>query len=958
MDFSVWRAESGAPLVKAEACSTSSDNDDIEDDAFIRLLDYEAFHDYITSTQRWAVAGAIPERTLRYFRSEWVVADVGIGKDPVHNNLRRVLLPHQLTAVEFALHPQRNGRVLLADEMGTGKTLQAIATMDSLEAYPCLVVCPASVRVMWADQLERWLPHRIEPRDVHLVQSCNDRLGPHEIASKKVVLISFCMLRLLADDTLVTLSTSLWKMLVVDESHALRTTEGSERGDSIQSKLVRNLAAAIPHVLLLSGTPSVNRPFDAYEQINLLRPGLLGASKYDFALRYCDVTPDCSFIGSTCTRPRELAVLLRNSVMIRRTKAEVMPYLPSKTRTRIFVPAVPSRNKDDDNEEEAEKQRETASGANGTVRHQALYHAIGNAKIEGACEWILSWLSRTSDVTLKPHLICFAHHLSVLDGIGARLSTESVPFLRIDGSTPASARPRIVQALCEREGGARIGLVGVTACALGIDLSFASVCFFAELPPDNGWLRQAEDRLHRHGQHQHVSVFVACLSSSRASTMNKKREGSGGRLVSADESMWCKILCRERAVKAAIDGIEDTKEPHSASSSASHQQQPARADAKMSSSVNPLDYIVSSLGTSAATNESGQLAFSVSFWTRRVHLYWETSAPSCDDVIDAGPVFTPLRANYTRDELFVAADEATPKPLLPGLSSFLDAYDRLPPYQQRRWHGVPSTAPGLLRHNAKRSQSPQQQQQQQQSQPTGRWLPKDDEELRGSLCDVGATWQEVVIKYIKREVRYLQAVVMSEGGNEVKSRLCLWCRAELPKISTPQSEIDLFCSGTCRAEYFVRRSSSAVRAQVYQLEHAQCRGCGVDCDALLQKLKSIATTDVGYRERTDCLLSAMPTLSLFPDAVRLAVYAPSEGALWQVDHVLPVADGGGMCGLENLQTLCTACHRQKTKWENEERRQAKRQRRCRQQCEEEEGDDDESEDNYRSESSDSTTSDR
>ena len=49
----------------------------------------------------------------------------------------------------------------------------------------------------------------------------------------------------------------------------------------------------------------------------------------------------------------------------------------------------------------------------------------------------------------------------------------------------------------------------------------------------------------------------------------------------------------------------------------------------------------------------------------------------------------------------------------------------------------------------------------------------------------------------------------------------------------------------------------------------------------------------------------------------------TEGSLWQADHVVPVWRGGGLCGLENLQTLCSACHSEKTKKEAEERKEQK-----------------------------------
>lgn len=40
------------------------------------------------------------------------------------------------------------------------------------------------------------------------------------------------------------------------------------------------------------------------------------------------------------------------------------------------------------------------------------------------------------------------------------------------------------------------------------------------------------------------------------------------------------------------------------------------------------------------------------------------------------------------------------------------------------------------------------------------------------------------------------------------------------------------------------------------------------------------------------------------------IRSPAEGQFWQADHIQPVYSGGGQCSLENLQTLCTACHRE------------------------------------------------
>ncbi|CAD7923697.1 unnamed protein product, partial [Amoebophrya sp. A120] len=66
------------------------------------------------------------------------------------------VLPYQREG--FAIALQRGGRVLFGDEMGLGKSLQALMTIDYYaEDLPCLIVCPSSLRFGWRDQVQKWL---------------------------------------------------------------------------------------------------------------------------------------------------------------------------------------------------------------------------------------------------------------------------------------------------------------------------------------------------------------------------------------------------------------------------------------------------------------------------------------------------------------------------------------------------------------------------------------------------------------------------------------------------------------------------------------------------------------------------------------------------------------------------------------------------------------------------------
>ena len=67
------------------------------------------------------------------------------------------LKPFQRAGVRYLLAQRR---AFLADEQGLGKTIEALATLEADSAYPAVVVCPASLKLNWLRELERWLPDR------------------------------------------------------------------------------------------------------------------------------------------------------------------------------------------------------------------------------------------------------------------------------------------------------------------------------------------------------------------------------------------------------------------------------------------------------------------------------------------------------------------------------------------------------------------------------------------------------------------------------------------------------------------------------------------------------------------------------------------------------------------------------------------------------------------------------
>ena len=69
------------------------------------------------------------------------------------HNLKIQPYPYQREGIDQGLQWQR---LIIGDEPGLGKTLQSIAIIDIANAYPCLVICPASLKINWQREVEKF----------------------------------------------------------------------------------------------------------------------------------------------------------------------------------------------------------------------------------------------------------------------------------------------------------------------------------------------------------------------------------------------------------------------------------------------------------------------------------------------------------------------------------------------------------------------------------------------------------------------------------------------------------------------------------------------------------------------------------------------------------------------------------------------------------------------------------
>jgi 5-methylcytosine-specific restriction endonuclease McrA len=125
---------------------------------------------------------------------------------------------------------------------------------------------------------------------------------------------------------------------------------------------------------------------------------------------------------------------------------------------------------------------------------------------------------------------------------------------------------------------------------------------------------------------------------------------------------------------------------------------------------------------------------------------------------------------------------------------------------------------------------------------------------------------------------------MPGGWVERKRGLCRWCGIEVPKGRFT------FCSPDCVHEWKLRTDPAYLREQVFTRDRGVCAQCGLDTEQLRRDRRKLDWKARKQFEREWGL----------------------RKKLWDADHILPVAQGGGECDLTNIQTLCLRCHRAKT----------------------------------------------
>lgn len=228
------------------------------------------------------------------------------------------LRSYQQQAVDFAL---KTGSCLLAEDVGLGKSLEAIAIASARESNSILVICPSSLKYGWKAEIEKWTLSK----NISVIDGSREKRAEQwkfaELPTQPLWVI--CNYELLLKD--IEPYAITWDLVIFDEATRLVNPKART------SKLVKKIPSTMK--LLMTGTPITNRPENIWNLIDTIRPGYLG-SHWNFINRYC--VKDYWGSIKSYVNLDELAKRIA-PLYIRRTKEQVLTELPPIVSTDIVV---------------------------------------------------------------------------------------------------------------------------------------------------------------------------------------------------------------------------------------------------------------------------------------------------------------------------------------------------------------------------------------------------------------------------------------------------------------------------------------------------------------------------------------------------------------------------------------------------------------------------------------------
>jgi SWI/SNF-related matrix-associated actin-dependent regulator 1 of chromatin subfamily A len=422
----------------------------------------------------------------------------------LQTHLRVKPYPYQQDGIVYGL---THKRLIIGDEPGLGKTLQSIGIVDTAGAYPCLVICPSSLKINWQREFEKFTDKSalVLDNSVRTTWPYLLKMGMHHVA-----IVNYESLRkyfvwdikggksFRLKDVVFCPQIKMFKSIIIDESHRVKDPSAQ------QTIFTKGLSVGKEWIILLSGTPVVNRPEDLVSQLSIMG-------------RLQDFGGATQFKADYCTDPKDkdaeptvpLSVLsqkLYDTCMIRREKAKVLPQLPDKTRVDLYVDISNGAEYDlaaadlaaylEQYTECTDWEIRRKMRMEALVRFMTLRQLATLGKVAQAIDFIRTFLANGKK------LIVFCSLHEVVDAL-----VKAFPgAVTVTGRDSAVSKQAAVDSF-QNNPDTRLIVCSIKAAGVGLTLTASSNVAFVELAWTYADCCQCEDRAHRIGQKDNVTCY-------------------------------------------------------------------------------------------------------------------------------------------------------------------------------------------------------------------------------------------------------------------------------------------------------------------------------------------------------------------------------------------------------------------------------------------------------------------
>lgn len=417
----------------------------------------------------------------------------------IPHNLKIQPYPYQLKGIARGLELKR---FMNCDEPGLGKTLQSIATINLANAFPCLVICPSSLKINWQREWEKFT----DKKAMVLTDKVRDtwtffyQTGMHQVFIVNYESLKKYFVQRIKKAEGWTLrdvefrnSINLFKSVIIDESHRCKSASTQ------QAKFCKGICTGKEWVIELTGTPVVNRPKDLIPQLAILnRMDDFGGYK-PFVNRYCSGQREASNL-------KELNFNLWKYCMFRREKSLVLTDLPDKIR-QVNTCEITNRKEYMDAERDLimylqkykdadDEKIEKALRGEVMVRINILRQISARGKVRDVIEFVKDFRENGKKIIL----FCSLHE--VVDQLKRYFPTA----VSVTGRDSQDEKQRAVDSF-QNNPKADIIICSIKAAGVGLTLTASSNVAFVEFPWTYADCCQCEDRAHRIGQKDSVTCY-------------------------------------------------------------------------------------------------------------------------------------------------------------------------------------------------------------------------------------------------------------------------------------------------------------------------------------------------------------------------------------------------------------------------------------------------------------------